>query len=733
MQLRGLVTAVGLVGVALTANMAQAEELEPNIERQAPEQRRRAANTPDQNGNAVKLPALTVTATEPTGYNVPDASTATKTDTPIMKTPVSVQVVPQQVLEDQQVIRLQDALRNVSGVIKNGDFNYAAFRIRGFKTRGMLYRNGLRLDRAVIEPASLQRIEVVKGPASVLYGRIEPGGLINLVTKKPLAEPRYSLQQQFGSYIYRTVLSATGPLNTEGSLLYRAVLSHMSNDTFIDFVEKDRGFAYAALTWRPSKRTEINVNFEYQHDRFRYYAGIPVVGDRPAPIPISRYLGWGAPEDQEHQTLERILAGFEWSHAFNNDWKLTHRFHYYTLDYYFGYTWFGMGVADDGRTFTRGLFHFPKDITHNYTTDIQLTGKFDTLGVKHHVLFGFDYWHSEADRAGYCCEAPPAFNPTIDIFNPVYGSIPRLTREDLNRFATSAQQWYGVYLQDQITLWDDRLHIIAGGRYNWVSSSRGFVSSTAGPVEPSKEIENKAFSPRVGLLYQPWSWLSLYGSYAEALAAANFGRSASGQPFEPQTAQQYEVGFKVQSLDRRLRATVAFYHLTKQNILTRDPNNPAFSIPVGEVRSRGIELDVSGQITNSLSLIATYALTDTEITKDSRGNEGNRFYGVPLHAGRIFAKYSFHEDPLNGLSLGAGVFLVGDRACSNANTCELPGYVSVGAMAAYKWTLGPTRLTAQLNVNNVLDKRYFASAGYGGGMVIPGAPRSFLGLLRVEF
>lgn len=207
----------------------------------------------------------------------------------------------------------------------------------------------------------------------------------------------------------------------------------------------------------------------------------------------------------------------------------------------------------------------------------------------------------------------------------------------------------------------------------------------------------------------------------------------SGQPFEPETAQQYEAGFKTELLDRRLTSTVAFYHLTKQNVLTRDPLNPAFSIPVGEAQGQGIEVDIAGQITDSLSLIATYALTDSEITKDDFGNQGNRFFNIPEHAGSLWAKYEFHNAPLSGLSLGAGVFLVGQRECDNTNTCELPGYGRVDAFAAYKWTLGPTRLTAQLNVNNLIDKTYFESGGYGFRQAIPGAPRSFFGLVRVEF
>ncbi len=703
---------------------------------EAPRKGQEDLQTPSQEQPTV-LPEMTVTAkpTDDTSYNAPNATTATKTDTPIFDTPVSIQVVPQQVMEDQQAILVKDALKNVSGVFWSGDFNYDGFQLRGFISDVFttVYRNGLRLRRAKNEIANLEQIEVLKGPAAALYGRIEPGGLINLVTKKPLTEPYYSLEQQFGSFdLYRTALEATGPLNADRSLLYRFDLAYKNNDTFIDFVDEERVFVAPALTWRPTERTEINLNFEYQHDEGRYYSGIPIVGRRPAPIPISRYLGFGADEDQEFQTYDKILVGFDWSHRFTEDWILRQRFHYYFLDYVFNNVWFGLGVADDGRTFTRALDHEPADPTHTYATNIDLTGRFETFGMNHQVLVGADYFREGDEFEAFIDVAPPAFRPTIDIFNPVYGPIPQLSPSDLNNFSTDTQYWYGVYFQDQITLWD-KLHILGGGRYDWATRRSGFSSVSLAEAEANEsEVEDAAFSPRMGLVYQPWPWLSLYGNYVESLGAANRRRSMSGQPFEPETAQQYEVGFKTELLDRQLTSTMAFYHLTKQNVLTRDPLNPAFSIPVGEARSQGIEVDIAGQLTDSLSLIATYSLTDSEITKDTFGNQGNRFFNIPEHAGSFWAKYDFHEAPLTGLSLGAGIFLVGQRECDNENTCELPGYGRVDAFAAYKWTLGPTRLTAQLNVNNLLDKTYFESSGYGG-QGFPGAPRSFFGLVRVEF
>lgn len=237
----------------------------------------------------------------------------------------------------------------------------------------------------------------------------------------------------------------------------------------------------------------------------------------------------------------------------------------------------------------------------------------------------------------------------------------------------------------------------------------------------------------MGLVYQPWPWLSLYGNYVESLGANN-GRSASGEPFDPETAQQYEVGVKAELWEGRLFATLALFDLTKQNILTPDLStpDPTDSIAIGEVRSRGIELDAIGQIDEHLSLIAAYAYDDIEITKDNRGNQGHRLPAVPLHAGSLWARYDFDGDPTQGLNLGAGVYVRGQRQGDNANSFQLPGYARLDAFAAYRWKLGPSYLTAQVNVTNLLDKTYYDRSNNRLN-IHAGEPLTVLGSLRLEY
>lgn len=672
-----------------------------------------------------------------TDYRKQNSSSATKTDTPIMATPMSIQVIPKQVLKDQQAIRIKDALKNVSGVGWATDPMYEGFHLRGFQTDGTttVYRNGLRIRRAQHEVANLEQLEVVKGPAAAAYGRIEPGGLINVVTKKPLDTPYYSLEQQFGSYdLFRTSADATGPLNKDHSLLYRLNLAYQNNDLFIDKREQERIFFAPSISWKPSDRTEVNFNLEYQYDTLTNYTGIPVLGNRPANVPIDRYFGFGT--DNEVSFYDKVIVGLDWSHQFNDDWKIQQRFHYYNLDYKFFNQSFFPGPANAvNHTATRSTTSTPIDDTDTVATNIDLTGKFTLFDTQHQVLAGFDYFWEQRDGGGFVSTpAPASHRPVVDIFNPVYGQVPLIAPNQYNSFNTLTQYWFGTYFQDQITLFD-KLHIMGGGRYDWATRSSGAASKSMEVARANEtEVQNDAFSPRVGVVYQPWPWLSLYGNYVESLGGANTALAANGKPLDAETAQQHEVGFKTELFDKKLLTTVAFYELTKQNIATADLINPRFSVQTGEARSRGIEVDISGQVTDGLSLIASYAYTDTEITKDNNKNIlGHRLWNIPRNAGSFWAKYAMQDSLLRGLSFGTGVYVVGQREGNNLNNWQMPGYVRVDALLGYTWNVGRSKITTQFNINNLLDKTIYETSAFGGYLVQPSAPRTFMGSIKVEF
>ncbi len=666
----------------------------------------------------VTLPEIVVTAT-PTdpGYQAYNAA-VTKIDIPIFDLPISIQVVPREVLDDQQVIRLEDALKNVSGVYQafNNGFGETDFGLRGFR-QFFVYEDGFRVPgMGSQETAHLERVEVLKGPAAALYGRIEPGGLIDQVTKRPLATPAYALRQQFGSFnLYRTTVDATGPLTKDDTFRYRLNIAHENADSFRDFVDREGLFVSPVVTWNIGAHTQASVDYQYRFRDNSSDRGIPIVNGRPAPVPISRY--YEEPEISAVET-ESHRAGFLWSHAFNDRWVLRHRFTA-DRDRLDGQR-IEPGPVIDGRTLTRTARNSTQD-TETYFTTLDLTGELRTGPFRHRVLTGLDYYDTER-VLGVGARVPYA---AIDLFEPVYSGVRPVFRTVTE--STSRQDWFGLYFQDQIDLLEN-LHVLGGGRYDWAGSEQS--ESAAGPAGSAEE---RAFSPRVGLVYQPTSWLGLYGSYTESFGAmAQFGRSRTGEAFEPETATQYEAGLKADLLDGSLTATLAFYHLTKQDVLTPDPVDPVdFSVQIGAARSRGIELDVSGGLTPALELIASLAYTDTEITKSNLGDEGNPLAAVPEWSGSLWAVHTRQEGPLRGLRLGAGVFAEDARPGDNAGTFELPGYVRVDFLAGHEWIIGSTRLTAQLNVENALDQEYFKSPILIGA--VPGAPRTFLGSIRIEF
>ncbi len=695
-------------------------------------------------------------------YNHQNSFTATKTDTPIFDTPVSIQVVPKAVMEDQKSFRIKDALENVSGVRAQPSLGFGTgFIVRGFRS-DRVFRNGLLSTReffpSEFDVATLESIEVLKGPAAVLFGRTEPGGLINATTKKPLDVPFHSLEQQFGSYDhYRTEWDATGPVNNDHSLLYRFAGSYQNNNSFRDFIFNDRVTVSPTITWRPSDKTDLTLNVEGVEQEFQADFGIPVLGKRPAPIPVSR--SFSDPNDPiDH--LSKVYLGTEFNHRFNDDWAIHNRFLASRLHTDSTFVnpapAFDSALQADGRTLGRNIFSQEDDV-ESYSTNLDLTGKFQLAGTKHETLVGFDFlraytsYHVQGDWVN------PNPDLAIDIYNPgpSYGIDPDLFNTTLasyvfpgREYSMFKDEWYGAYFQDHITLWD-KLHIMGGGRYDWAETGRGRASTLAEATNavdnssPSILRKDEGFSPRVGILYQHWDWLGIYGNWTTSFGANN-GVSSTGATFEPERGEQFEAGIKTQLFDKKLSATLAYYHLIKQNILTSDLTtaDPTDSAAIGEARSEGVEFDISGQLTKDLSIIASYAYTDARITKNNDGYQGTRLPNVAEHGGSLWLKYDFNNyEPLRGFSVGFGGVAAGEREGNYAyygHPFQLPGYVRVDAFAAYKLLIKKTPVTAQINIRNLLDKTYYESTDPDSNVspqngVYPGAPLMAVGSIKVEF
>ena len=669
-------------------------------------------------------------------YAVSNSTAGTKTDTPIMDTPMNIQVVPRSLINDQQNINIVDAItKNVSGVQADhgsGDI-YENFIIRGFQNQADTYRNGLLRNFGTYDPVNMEQIEIIKGPASMLYGRAQPGGLVNYVTKKGLDIPYYSLQQQFGSYDqYRTTADATGPIDKDGKLRYRLNFAYQDIGSFKQFINKERYFVAPTLTWRPNDRFEANLEFEHKHEKKVNDWGIPSIGNRPAPVPLNRSYQ----DSAKGPTLDATLVAYDWAFKFNDNWKVKNRFLWENQDIEY-YDVGNDSLQADNRTLNRFIITGPAN-TETFSTNLDVTGNFDLFGTKHEVLVGGDYYHNtyQAHDNRYGNYGPNrAFDlPTIDIFNPVYNVINQaaVDAQPFNWNYLRKENRYGVYFQDQITLFDN-LFILGGCRYDWVSYGTGADFNDGGYFDVAKNSftgqEDQKFSPRVGILYQPVHWLSLYGSYSESLGNANTQPSVDGKSLKPEQGEQYEAGFKTEFFDKKLSSTVAFYHLEKTNTAINAPGGNGQYLTSGKARSRGIEVDVKGQVTDDLSLVATYAFTDVRYVNADASLLGQRPINVPEHQATLWGTYQITDR----FKVGLGGVAVGKRLGDNYTPVELSGYVRMDAMAAYTLPVGKTHLTTQVNINNVLDKDYYTGAGYGRNSITTGDPISVMGLLRLEY
>jgi iron complex outermembrane receptor protein len=681
---------------------------------------------------------------DPTAYSVPNTVTATKTNTPIMQTPVSIRVVPQQVLQDQQVVIIDQALQNVSGVypLAAGE-QLSGFTIRGFETL-TYYLDGVpvgnRSTPATRETVDLQRVEVLKGPASILYGRLEPGGLINLVTKQPSATPYYAVQQQFGSFgFYRTTFNATGPVTSDNSLLYRIDGAYQNSDSFAELAFHRRVFLAPKLHWEPTQDTQVNGYLQFFSGRDSLTSGIPIFANAPAPVPISRNYG---ERGTENNTNYDIRVGFNWTHSFNPDWALKQRFDADFRDEAFPAAALASGVDPSnctlvscpiGRTVIGNVTN-----TQFYYTNLELTGHVDTFGLSHTLLAGGDYYvETRFKNNKISFQAPP-----IDLFNPIHsGNLAYLLQSpDYADTRRADQNWYGLYLQDQVTL-PYNIHLLAGFRYDNAS-----VSATTLPYFPSSgsslvEGHGTAVKPRFGLLWQPIPQLSFYGNYVQNFGLpTNTGNplaAGPGQTSVPASvATQWEAGMKTDLLDGHLSTTVAWFDITKNNVATpaSDPVLAAlgFQVLTGVVRNRGFEFDTSGQLLPEVKVIGSFAYIDSKILQDNSGNVGHRLFGVPAVGGSFWAVYEPLWEPVRGLALGAGFVARGNRYLDNTNTISLASYTTVNLMARHAFTAFNTKCTFQLNVDNLLDKHYFIGND-GNTAVQPGVPRTILGALKLEF
>ncbi|MBE9045822.1 TonB-dependent siderophore receptor [Pleurocapsales cyanobacterium LEGE 10410] len=651
-------------------------------------------------------------------YYVPDASSTLRTDTPIRDTPSSVQVIPQQVIEDQGATSITEIVRNASGV----NFSDASggrdedFIIRGFEA--VRFRNGFRDDsassRTEIELANIDRVEILKGPASILFGRAEPAGIVNLVTKQPLREPFYEIAFTAGSFdFYRPSLDFSAPLTENGNLAYRLNAAYENAGSFRDGVETERFFVAPTLSWQISPDTELTLEYSYLSDTRPVDRGIVVLSDdEVADIPFSSFLGDpDVREDFEENRTELYL-----DHRFNSSLSLRSLLRYTTaVEEGIGATSQIFGESEDDRNFP--VFESTGyQFYETFTFQNDLIGKFNTGSVEHTVLFGLEYatefdTFEGADRESGLIDIfnADAFEPLTGPFDIVFDS----SEDSVDSF--------GIYLQDQIALLDN-LQLVVGGRFDTFNSESENI--TDGEIA---ETEADAFSPRVGIVYQPIEPVSLYASYSRSFTPVS-GTDVNNETFDPERGTGFEIGVKTEIIKNKLFSTLALYDTTLTNVTTEDPDNPNFEVQTGEQNSQGIELDVTGEILPGWNIFAGYAYTDAEVTEDNVIPVGNLLNNVPEHNFNLWTTYTLQRGSLSGLGFGAGVFYISERAGDLENSFFVDGYTRVDAAIFYE----KDKYRAALNFKNLFDAE-FIEGTRNRREVVPGAPFTVQGTVSVTF
>lgn len=694
---------------------------------------------------ASSAPATAERGTGPVdGYQPIVSATGTKTDTPLLQTPQSVSVVTKDQLEDQRAKSVNEALRYTPGVSLDGfgaNVFFDSIKIRGFNAPQ--YLDGLRLpiDSALfavprIEPYGLERIEVLKGPSSGLYGQSEPGGLLNMVSKRPLDTAHLEVQGTLGSFD-RTegAFDVGGPVAGNHSVLYRVVGLAREGDSEIDYQEDNKLFIAPSVTIKPGPDTSLTLLAQYQkieNDGYQQYVpGEATLLPNPnGRIPRSRYLGEPGFDftDQEQRSI-----GYALEHRIAPGLQFRQNLRYMDV------THDVQAMRGDAFAFDRIFFRTPIYVdaeARNFAVDSQLQADFTTGPLKHTVLAGVDYQNSHSSNVSLLASPftfPLNYIP-IDVYNPVYGAFPIATPDMLFRYLDIGvdQSQTGLYLQDQIKL--DRWTLTLTGRQDWAENE----IESAGFYPPAGEYQrdDSAQTGRVGLSYLFDVGIAPYASYSTSFVP-NAGADRLGNSFAPTTGEGRELGIKFMPNGSNMMFTAAVFDIRQQDILSPDPLTGGLtSLQTDEARVRGFEVEARGNITREFQVIAGYSKLDPQISKSAAGFAGNYLPNVNLEQASFWAKYTWFEGSLGGLGVGGGVRYVGENYGDQANLIYIPSHTLLDATVSYDMAYLDRKLDgwqAQVNATNLENEYYVASCQSALAYCGLGAGRTVLGTLKYSW
>ncbi|SEM37518.1 iron complex outermembrane recepter protein [bacterium A37T11] len=689
-------------------------------------------------------------------YKNSSSFSGTKVETPIKYDPQAISYVTKEVIDDQQAFKPGDILKNISGVNAYSYYNND-ISIRGFRAGGALV-NGLRSPTNSWSQtllANVERVEVVKGPASIFYGDSDPGGTVNTVTKKPLADDRKSIDFSTGSFnTLRLKSDFTGPMNDQKSLLYRLNLAYQNAGSFRVLQGGEDMMIAPSISFLPTDRTRVNFDFVYSKTNSRLDRGQPIFGASAGTnlnsTPISFAIGKANDFENElnlnatlslqHKFSEHTSFNASYMKVMYDENMLEHR----TSNRY--------AVNEAGEQIpTLMEMQTTRRIRKSYNDHLSLylVQNFQTGSFTHRILVGYDYiqnlsplGNSTYNAQGYrnadntdfinrynakkpgdylIVDGMPVPNvPHFDLTNPDY-SISELSGyiNESNPQSPAKTTQHGFFAQEQLT-WGPLRAVIAL-RKGFYTNYRNYKESDENLVKQQK------FIPRFGLIYTPIEPVSIYMNYTQGYQPQSASIIADperyGGPFEPMVSRSFESGVKTEFFKKQLAINVAVYTIEKNNILidANDEGNPDLLRQIGQQRSRGIELDVYGQVLPNLSLTANVAINEAKITQSDDEKEINRIMpNSPKNKGGIWAKYTFLLPALRGIGIGAGVNYISKRN-TQSDILTLPSYVV--ADAALYYAFDKFKITA--NLNNVFNKTYWVG-GYEYFRLFPGAPRNFL-------
>ena len=723
------------------------------------------------------LQEVEVIGRKESSYKNTNSFIGTKTASALKEVPQSVGYVTKELILDQGATTVNEVVKNISGVNQNSsynDFSIRGFRATGNRNSGNLL-NGMRAQTSLWKQSSLaniERVEVIKGPASALFGNAAPGGVINRVTKKPLFENKNSITVGVGSWnTLKTYGDFTGPLNPKKTLLYRLNLGYEKTDSFRDLQGSESIIAAPSFSYIPNEKTHINVDFVYQNFNGKIDRGQSVPADGNVySTPISRSLS-AANDFLKENTLNTTIA---LTHKFSDHISLNAIYlnSSYSEDMLehtqanLYYKQIGNGAnafryADPNKVMMTA--NQRKRYFANNSFNTYFNFNFNTGILKHKLLVGYDYFISEQKAGsssisaqGYLSkdktkvvstytttanvfagsvQTPTTNVPVFDLYDPIAGNAYKDISKYIwkqNTLNPYEEYSHGVYVQEQIDI--SIVKLLVGLRQEWFTETLN--------KETTKEIsrQTSAFIPRVGLVVEASENINLYSTWVKGFQpqGANIQSDPDryGGPFDYMKSELYEVGLKTEWFNKRLSATLAVFKITQENSLEQSPKagKADWRVPVDE-ESNGFELDVAGQILPNFSVVANYAYTDARIVKLKEEGAIKDLNvqrpSTPRHAANLWTKYIFENGSLKGLGAGIGVSYASERLGQvgrRATAASYPDYTLLNAVLYYK----VKDVQLQLNVNNVLNRTYWIS-GYDNLRNFPGAPRNINASVTYRF